>query len=111
MAQESWSVRKINVGRITGLSSYELAVKHGFEGTEEDYVNKEQKIYNDMVDLFAKADSFSKISCNGKEIFAGDNRTLTITTDKYVDVEIEPVKNTLHIKLSDQFLDSIVYIK
>ena len=44
------SFREINLGRIVGDSSYELAVKHGkFEGSEEEYVEKEQKVYDDMV--------------------------------------------------------------
>ena len=44
--------REINIGRVTGLSSYELAVKNGtFEGTEQEYVDKEQKVYNDIVNL------------------------------------------------------------
>lgn len=44
------SYREINCGRITGMSSYELAVKHKvFEGTEEEYVQKEQQVYSEMV--------------------------------------------------------------
>ena len=39
-----------NLGRVSGLSSYELAVKNGtFEGTEEEYVKKEQQVYQDML--------------------------------------------------------------
>lgn len=42
--------REVNFGRIVGDNSYELAVKHGkFEGTEEEYVEKEQKTFDDMV--------------------------------------------------------------
>lgn len=42
--------REVNLGRIVGDNSYELAVKHGkFEGSEEEYVEKEQKVYDDMV--------------------------------------------------------------
>lgn len=41
--------RDINIGRLTGLSSYELAVKHGYEGTEEEYVNKENAVYNNVI--------------------------------------------------------------
>ena len=41
--------REINIGRVTGLSSYELAVKHGkFTGTEEEFVEKELGIFNDV---------------------------------------------------------------
>lgn len=41
--------KTVDVGRITGFSSYELAVKNGsFTGTEQDYVNKEMNVYNDM---------------------------------------------------------------
>ena len=40
--------KRVDIGRVTGLSSYELAVKHGFTGTEEEYVNRENSIYNDM---------------------------------------------------------------
>lgn len=44
--------REINLGRVTGLSSYELAIKNGtFEGTEEEYTRKEQKIYDDVVEI------------------------------------------------------------
>lgn len=39
-----------NLGRVSGLSSYELAVKNGtFSGTEEEYVKKEQQVYQDML--------------------------------------------------------------
>ena len=39
-----------NLGRVSGLSSYELAVKTGaFSGTEEEYVAKEQQVYQDML--------------------------------------------------------------
>ena len=43
--------REINLGKIfNGKSSYELAVEHGkFIGTEEQYVQKEQKAYDDIV--------------------------------------------------------------
>ena len=41
--------KKVDVGRIAGLSSYELALRHGFVGTEEEYIAKEQKTYTDMV--------------------------------------------------------------
>lgn len=41
--------REINIGRVTGLSSYELAVAHGkFTGTEEEYVDKEVELFNDI---------------------------------------------------------------
>ena len=41
--------REINIGRVTGLSSYELAVLHGkFTGTEEEFVEKEMAIFNDI---------------------------------------------------------------
>lgn len=38
----------VNVGRITGLNSYELAVKRGFKGTEEEYMKKETAVYDNM---------------------------------------------------------------
>ncbi len=38
----------VNVGRITGLNSYELAVKHGFQGSEEEYVRRETTVYDNM---------------------------------------------------------------
>ena len=42
-----------NLGRVSGLSSYELAVKNGtFSGTEEDYVKKEQQVYQDMLKYY-----------------------------------------------------------
>lgn len=45
------NTKKIDVGRITGLDAYELAVKYrGFTGSREDYVNQEMKIYNDTKD-------------------------------------------------------------
>lgn len=40
--------KEVDLGRITGLSSYELAVKHGFVGTEEDFLNKENAVYEYM---------------------------------------------------------------
>lgn len=42
--------KKIDIGRVTGMSSYELALKHGFVGTEEEFVQKENSVYNDMKD-------------------------------------------------------------
>ena len=46
------SYREINLGKMfNGKSSYELAVEHGkFIGTEEQYVEKEQKAYDDIVE-------------------------------------------------------------
>ena len=45
-----------NLGRVSGLSSYELAVKNGtFSGTEEDYVKKEQQVYQDMLQYSDKS--------------------------------------------------------
>lgn len=39
-----------NVGKISGLSSYELAVRTGaFSGSLEEYINKETQVYQDMV--------------------------------------------------------------
>ena len=35
------AVREVRVGRIAGLSSYELAVKHGYKKTEEEFVNEQ----------------------------------------------------------------------
>lgn len=44
------STREIRIGKVAGLSSYDLAVKNGtFTGTLAEYLNKEQKYYNDMV--------------------------------------------------------------
>lgn len=45
------AVRKqVDLGRITGPSSYELAVLMGeFDGTLEEYISKEQDAYNKMV--------------------------------------------------------------
>ena len=43
--------KEINVGNIVGLNSYELAVKTGkFDGTLEEYIEKEQETYNRMVE-------------------------------------------------------------
>lgn len=42
--------RVVNVGKVTGMSSYELAVSLGlFAGTEAEYAQKEQLIYDQMV--------------------------------------------------------------
>lgn len=39
--------REINIGRVTGMNSYELAVAHGkFEGTEEEFVEKEMEMFH-----------------------------------------------------------------
>lgn len=44
------TTREIRIGKVAGLSSYDLAVKNGtFTGTLAEYLNKEQKYYNDMV--------------------------------------------------------------
>ena len=42
--------REIRIGKVAGMSSYELAVQAGtFSGTLSEYLNKEQKYYDDMV--------------------------------------------------------------
>ena len=44
------ATREIRLVKVTGLSSYELAVQSGmFTGSLSDYLNKEQQYYNDMV--------------------------------------------------------------
>ena len=49
-------LRQLTVGPISGLSSYELAIKFGlFTGTEAEYAQKEQKVYNDMVEYTKSA--------------------------------------------------------
>lgn len=49
-------VKRVNVGRIAGLNSYELAVKLGlFTGTYEEYCNREMEVYNDMVKYYRNA--------------------------------------------------------
>lgn len=41
--------KKVNVGKIIGPSSYELAVKHGkFQGTLDEYLNKEMKTFDEL---------------------------------------------------------------
>lgn len=41
--------RKVDVGRVVGLNSYELAVKSGkFSGTYQEYLDKEMQTYLDM---------------------------------------------------------------
>ena len=43
--------REIDVGSVRGLSSYELAVLTGkFDGTLEEYIDKEQEVYDKTVD-------------------------------------------------------------
>ena len=42
--------REIDLGCLDGKSAYELAKDHGFIGSEEDYVNQQQKYFNDMKD-------------------------------------------------------------
>lgn len=98
MAQE-FITREINVGRITGLSSYELACKYGFVGTEEEYVNKETDIYNKMLAI-AAIPGFRTITCNGVSIGSTiDASELTIESDNYVNVSINANTNTLRISL------------
>ena len=42
--------KEIRVGKVAGMSSYELAIASGaFKGTLSEYINKEQQTYNDMV--------------------------------------------------------------
>ena len=49
--------REINIGRVTGLSSYELAVAHGkFTGTEEEFVEKEMEMFNKITDAKEEID-------------------------------------------------------
>ena len=43
--------KEINIGNIVGLNSYELAVQTGkFDGTLEEYIEKEQETYNKMIE-------------------------------------------------------------
>lgn len=49
----------INVGRVTGLSAYEIAVKNGFEGTEQDWIDSVGATTGsgiEFVDTFPEAD-------------------------------------------------------
>ena len=49
--------REINVGRITGKSSYELALEAGtFTGTEAEYNEREARLY-ELFDNYEKAKS------------------------------------------------------
>lgn len=42
--------KELVLGRVQGLSSYELAIQTGaFSGTLAEYLNKEQEYYNKMV--------------------------------------------------------------
>ena len=42
--------RQLDLGRVVGLNSYELAVKLGkFKGTLEEYLDKEQQTFDNMV--------------------------------------------------------------
>lgn len=42
--------RQLDLGRVVGLNSYELAVKLGkFQGTLEEYLDKEQQTFDGMV--------------------------------------------------------------
>lgn len=103
-------LRKINVGRITGLSSYELAVKYGFVGTEEDYVKKEQELYDKMEKLSKSITCFNKISDGIDTIEStSSDTTLNIETDENITVELDKTTNTLRISLSDEFKDKIAY--
>lgn len=45
------NTKKIDLGRITGLDSYELAVKYGkFSGTREEFMAAEMEVYNQTKD-------------------------------------------------------------
>lgn len=104
--------RKINVGRITGLSSYELAVKYGFRGTEEEYVKKETEMFEAMKQLATTMPGFNQITCGEKTLQAEvDDKNITIETDGLVDVTIDPDTRTIRISLSDEFKKSLVYRK
>ena len=105
-------VRKINVGRITGLSTYELAKKHGFEGTEQEFVDREMKIFNDIQNLAKTIPGFNEIKCGDTVIQASiDNKMLNIDTDDTIDITIDSATNTLKVGLSQKFKESIAYIK
>ena len=96
--------RKINVGRITGLNSYELAVKHGFVGTEEEYVEKEiggntlyclypssplyKKIYNKVIEETGLKDGGRLYDLEQKR------NNITKTLKKVEEIRINTKNNT-----------------
>ncbi len=103
-------IRKINVGRITGLSAYELAVKHGFVGTEEDYVKKQSELYLQMVEVAKNVACFSKFTCDGNSIESSFNKNeLIIKHDDCIDVKMNPSTYTMEITLNKEFKESLVF--
>lgn len=103
-------IRKINVGRITGLSAYELAVKHGFVGTEEDYVKKQNELYLQMVEVAKNVACFSKFTCDGNSIESDFNKNeLIIKHDDCIDVKMDPSTYTMEITLNKEFKESLVF--
>ena len=91
--------KEINVGNIVGLNSYELAVKTGkFDGTLEEYIEKEQETYNKMVELI-----------NTKE-YAGKLDSIAIPANLPVPEWIVPFidyKTIIHDNLNSFPLESI----
>lgn len=111
MADEQLVIREINVGRITGLSSYELAVKYGFIGTEEDFVAKEMNTYNKMVELLNASEGFTTIKYGDQTIKGSDGKTITLETDDYIDLVMDTDTNTLRIGLKEEIKNSLAYVK
>ena len=54
------AVREVRVGRIAGLSSYELAVKHGYTKTEQEFVNEQIGNAFLIQELIDKVDALSR---------------------------------------------------
>lgn len=74
-----------NIGRITGLSSYELAVKNGtFIGTEEDYIKKENQVYEDMVKYSDKSvDEMKHLIASATDSSSDTNSEIVASRGEY----------------------------
>lgn len=105
------SYREVNLGNIfNGKSSYELAVEHEkFIGTEEQYVDKEQKAYDDIVEygenLKAELASISMIPA---KIVNRMNNLGTLANELLLDTVYDNNKSSHVIDYNED--DSITYV-
>ena len=101
--------KEINIGNIVGLNSYELAVRTGkFDGTLEEYIEKEQETYNKMIEYAdaIKADmesilaSVTNGSSDMSEVVLARDTYATLgerlnATDKQIDIIIDRLNDAL----------------
>lgn len=105
------SYREVNLGNIfNGKSSYELAVEHEkFIGTEEQYVDKEQKAYDDIVEYGEKLKAeLADISMIPAKIVNRMNNLGTLANELLLDTVYDNNKSSHVIDYNED--GSITYV-